>query len=77
MDPTEPAPAIAIVVNGEPAVVAVGATILDLARQVGLQDDERGVAIARAGVVVPRAAWPDTTLTADDAVEVVRATAGG
>ena len=52
MEPNAPAPPIAIVVNGEPAEVMAGSTILDVARSCGLRDDERGVAIARGGVVV-------------------------
>ena len=68
---------IAISVNGEAALLPAGATVLDVARRCGLRDDERGVAIARCGEVVPRATWGEVGLDDGDALEVVRATAGG
>ena len=37
----------------------------------------RGVAVAVNGAVVPRAAWPATTLRPGDQVEIVRARQGG
>ena len=68
---------IAVRVNGEPAVYPVGATVLDVARACGLRDDERGVAIARCGEVVPRGRWADAAVQEGDTLEVVRAAAGG
>ncbi len=76
MDRTDTA-SIAISVNGERREVAAGSTVLDVARACGLRDDERGVAIARRGAVVRRADWATTAVAPDDALEVVRATAGG
>ena len=67
---------IAISVNGEATEMADGASVLDVARLVGV-DAERGVAIARDGAVVRRAEWAETALTTGDRLEVVRATAGG
>ena len=67
---------IAISVNGEATEMAEGSSVLDVARRCGV-DDERGVAIARGGVVVRRADWAATALAAGDRLEVVRATAGG
>ena len=52
---------IAITVNGERSDVAPGTTVLDVARACGLRDDERGVAIALGGAVVPRSTWAATT----------------
>jgi thiamine biosynthesis protein ThiS len=77
MEPTTGAPRITVVVNGAPRDLSDGATILDVARLCGLDDDERGVAIAHGGAVVPRASWAEVPVVADDVVEVVRATAGG
>ena len=76
MEPTNGVPHITVVINGAPRDVTDGATILDVARLCGL-DDERGVAIAHGGAVVPRAVWAEVPVAADDVVEVVRATAGG
>ena len=77
MEPTNGVPHITVVINGAPRDVTDGATILDVARLCGLDDDERGVAIANGGAVVPRAVWAEVPVSADDVVEVVRATAGG
>ena len=77
MEPTNGVPRITVVVNGAPRDVSDGATILDVARLCGLDDDERGVAIAHGGAVVPRAVWAEVPVSADDVVEVVRASAAG
>ena len=37
----------------------------------------RGVAIALESAVVPRAAWPQTSIKAGDRVEIIRAVQGG
>jgi|GEM_PF-908527 len=68
---------ITIVVNGAKTTVADGSCVLDVARLVGLGDDEPGVAIALDGVVVQRSEWSKHVLAADATVEVVRASAGG
>ena len=38
---------------------------------------QRGVAVALNGTVVPRAAWQNTALRTGDVVEIVRALSGG
>ena len=38
---------------------------------------QRGVAVALNGAVVPRAAWQTTALHAGDVIEIVRALSGG
>ena len=48
-----------------------------MARDCGLADDERGVAIACNGAVLRRADWASTRVRPGDRLEVVRATAGG
>jgi sulfur carrier protein len=68
--------AASIRVNGQPeplAAVTLAALIAAKAIDVG----QRGIAVALNGAVVPRAAWPQTTLHAGDSVEIVRARQGG
>jgi sulfur carrier protein len=64
-------------VNGNPAVVRDGATVGDVVREITGQDTPRGVAVARAGAVVPRTEWPRTVLVEGDRLEVLTATQGG
>jgi sulfur carrier protein len=66
-----------VVVNGRAAVIGEGATVADVVREVTGVDAPRGVAVARAGVVVPRTEWPHTVLVDGDRVEVLTATQGG
>ena len=64
-----------VVVNGEARELAAGATIDDVVHS--LTSDERGVAVALDGEVVPRSAWAATTLQGGERVEVLRAVQGG
>ena len=48
----------------------------ELARE-ALDTNQRGIAVALNGAVVPRTAWPSTRLRAGDSVEIVRARQGG
>jgi sulfur carrier protein len=68
---------IAIEANGRILDVPAGATVRDVVRLLGADPDERGVAVAVDGAVVPRSRWPETAVAAAQRVEVVRATAGG
>jgi sulfur carrier protein len=62
-------------VNGESLLVAEGATIADLVRQLGL---ERGrVAVERNGTVVPRAEHASVRLSGADRIEIVAFVGGG
>lgn len=64
-----------VTVNGVAAAVDDGLTVATLVRDwVG---EDRHVAVARNGEVVPRAAWGSTRLDAGDSVEVLAPTAGG
>ena len=68
--------AMTITVNGrDEPFEAVTLTALLASRDISL--DERGIAVALNGAVVPRAAWAATALRAGDAVEIVRARPGG
>jgi sulfur carrier protein len=64
-----------VVVNGEARELAAGLTIDDVVRS--LTDQERGVAVALNGEVVPRGAWATTTLWGGEHIEVLRAVQGG
>jgi sulfur carrier protein len=66
---------IGLVVNGATTEVEAGATVASLVEQLGR--DPRGVAVAVNEAVVPRRAWPATSLRPGDRVEVLRAAQGG
>ncbi len=66
-----------IVLNGQTAALPDGATIVDAVRMLTGVEEPPGVAVARAGTVVPRREWPDTVLLDGDRVEVLTATQGG
>lgn len=61
-----------ITVNGEPRAVEAGASVADL-----LPPSPQGMAVARNGEVVPRAAHAATLLADGDVVEIVTAVQGG
>jgi sulfur carrier protein len=52
-------------------------TLTALLAQMDIAPDQRGIAIALNGAVVPRTKWGGTQLTAGDAVEIVRVLQGG
>ncbi len=67
-----------ISVNGEPRDdVALGTTVDGLLDLLDLPHRDRGVAVAVAAEVVPRAAWASTVLSDGDRVEVLIAVQGG
>jgi sulfur carrier protein len=66
-----------VLLNGRTAELADGATVRDAVVATGAGADERGIAVALDGTVVPRSAWDTTTLHEDAQLEVLRATAGG
>jgi sulfur carrier protein len=63
-------------VNGESEKLAA-ATLEALLAEKAVDTGQRGIAVALNGAVVPRAAWPATTLKPGDSVEIVRARQGG
>lgn len=66
-----------IVVNGEERPLPGDGAIPALLAAFDVDPDERGVALAINGEVVPRQDWSSTSLTAGDRVELVRAVQGG
>jgi sulfur carrier protein len=63
-------------VNGQDEPLAV-ATLAALLEEKAVDTGQRGIAVALNGAIVPRAAWPQTTLQPGDNVEIVRARQGG
>ena len=72
----EPASAMNIRVNDQPHSVALGATLLDLLRELAIAE-RKGVAVAINDAVVPRSAWSERPLAESDRVLVIQATQGG
>jgi sulfur carrier protein len=66
---------VRLTVNGEPVELDDGTSVADLV--VSRVEEQRRTAVARNGEVVPRGAWGATTLQDGDAVELLRAVAGG
>ncbi|MER7331279.1 MULTISPECIES: sulfur carrier protein ThiS [unclassified Micromonospora] len=64
-----------LTVNGAGRSVPGGSTVADLVRAV--TDQQRGLAVAVNGEVVPRTGWPATVLRDGDRVEVLSAAQGG
>jgi thiamine biosynthesis protein ThiS len=62
-------------VNGETREVPRGTTLATLLQSLGLEGS--GIAVALNARVVPKAAFDRETLAEGDAVEIIRAVAGG
>ncbi len=62
-------------VNGESEPLVASTLAALLAEKV--DTEQRGIAVAVNGTVIPRAAWAQTPLRAGDSVEIVRARQGG
>jgi sulfur carrier protein len=63
-------------VNGESEPLAA-ATLAALLAERAVDTEQKGIAVALNGAVVPRAAWPATVLKPGDSIEIVRARQGG
>jgi sulfur carrier protein len=63
-------------VNGESEPL-VAETLDALLAEKAVDTQQRGIAVALNGAVVPRAAWGATPLKPGDSVEIVRARQGG
>jgi len=64
-----------ISVNGETRAAKPGATVIDLLRELGL--DEGRVAIERNLEILPRQKWTETQVEAGDRYEIVQFVGGG
>jgi sulfur carrier protein len=63
--------------NGRPAELPAGATVVDAIEAAGAAPNGRGVAAAVDGEVVRRGDWTHTSLRDGQKVEVVMAVQGG
>jgi sulfur carrier protein len=68
---------ILVQLNGAAHELPADATVASALAELELSPDERGVAVAVQGEVVPRGQWARRPLCAGDRVEVVRAVQGG
>lgn len=68
--------ALSLRVNGAPRVVT-GGGVTDLLRQLDIDPQAQGVAVAVNGAVVPRSCWSTHGLRDGDEVEIVGAVQGG
>ena len=66
-----------IELNGAPRELPAAASLADAVRESGAGEGARGVAVALAGEVVPRAEWERTPLREGQSVEVLAAIQGG
>ncbi len=64
-----------LTVNGDAVTITDGWTVGDLVRD--RCDEQRRVAVARNGEVVPRGEWEATALAENDLIEVLAPVAGG
>lgn len=67
--------AVDVTVNGDRRQLDDPTTVADVVA--GFCASTDGIAVARNGDVIPRSAWPMTTLGAGDRVEILTAAAGG
>jgi sulfur carrier protein len=74
---TEISPEAAVIrVNGQDEPL-YAQSVAGLLAQKEISTDMRGIAVALNGRVIPRADWPNTHLSAGDAIEIVLARQGG
>ena len=66
-----------VVLNGNPAELADGATVRAAVESLDLPASGRGVAVAVDAEVVPRTEWDSHELTEGARVEILRAIQGG
>jgi sulfur carrier protein len=64
-------------VNGTSEPLAAQKTLETLVAEKAADVNQRGIAVALNGAVVPRSAWSATALHPGDSVEIVRARQGG
>lgn len=64
-----------VLVNGVPSDVALGTTVAELVD--ARAEQQRWVAVALDGDVVPRGTWTSTVLRDGDSVEILVPVAGG
>lgn len=68
---------MSLTINGVQSEVPAGCSIVELLQRLDVGSEKPGVAVAVNQTVVPRSAWPSTTLADDDRVEIIRPVQGG
>lgn len=68
---------VTVTLNGRPAELPDGASVVAAVRAAGAGEAERGLAVALDGEVVPRSEWERRALADGARVEVLRAVQGG
>lgn len=66
-----------VTLNGDARELPDEAAVADAVAAAGVGVDERGVAVAVDGELVPRARWARTPVTEGARLEILRAAAGG
>ena len=66
-----------VILNGQRALLADQASVVEAVAAAGAPAEGRGVAVAVDGEVVPRGAWESTELHEGQRVEVLQAVQGG
>lgn len=74
-NPRMPPMAMSITLNGEQRRIPTAASVRDLIRELGL--DEDAVAVERNRAIVRKPSWAETMLRSGDRIEVVRFVGGG
>ena len=54
-----------------------GSSIAELLHSLGIDAKRPGIAVALNGRIVPRQRWPEQTISAGDAIDIVRPAQGG
>lgn len=63
--------------NGEPFILSPGTNVEALLRQLRIDPQQIGIAVAINRRVVPRTQWRETTISEGDQIELVYARQGG
>lgn len=66
-----------ITINGKKEQFTNIAKLSDLLRQININDEEKGFAVAINEEVIFRNAWKNASLNDGDRIEIIRATQGG
>jgi len=66
-----------IQVNGEPHEVEEGMTIIQLLKQLDIDPEQSGIAVAKNQDVVLEKEWEETTIDSDSEIEIIHAVQGG
>ena len=68
---------ISVRINGHQHVLRLGATLVDALRQVDVDPQRGGIAVALDAVVIPCADWTATRLEQGAQIDIVTAAQGG